>query len=84
VNGPVCPAMLKAVTVAAPPSISVVLARSPPAAATKSEPSSATLLVSLPSTGASLIGVIESVSVDVSVPPLPSETVYVRTGTGPA
>ena len=44
-------------------------------AGTVSVTSSVTVLVSSPSTGASLTGAMDRVSVEVSVPPLPSETV---------
>ena len=59
--------IVKPVTVKLLPSTSVALANKPEAAATVSGVSSVTVLVSLPSTGASFTGNIVSVSVEVSV-----------------
>ena len=62
--------MVYCVTVGTPPSTSTVLASKLLApTGTVSVVSSVTVLVSLPSTGASLTGVTVIVNVDVSVPP---------------
>ncbi len=72
---PGTPLTVKAETVSGLPSTSLALASRPVAAGTVRVVSSVTVLLSLPSTGASLTGTMVSVSVEVSVPPSPSETV---------
>ena len=74
-NGPAWPAMENAEMVSGSPSTSLALARRPVAAGTESGVSSVTATISLPSTGGSLAATMFSVSVEVSVPPLPSDTV---------
>ena len=68
-NVPVTPAMVNVVTLGVAPSTSVVFASKPEAAGTVSVVSSVTVLVSLPSTGASFTGVTVIISFAVAEPP---------------
>ncbi len=72
---PGVPPTVKAETVSGLPSTSEALASRPVAAGTVSVVSSVTVLLSSPSTGASLTGTMVRVRVEASVPPKPSLTV---------
>ena len=80
VNVPETPATTNCETVNVVPSTSLSLVKPFPVSAASSGPDFA----SFTAAGASFTGVIEIVNVPVSLPPSPSEMVYVITGTAPA